>query len=223
MSFSWCRQFEFQASYGGGHLGQCASTIVPGQTFNVAVEVSSVWTTSTSTALTASLMFAAQVNGWNIAGIPVQTSVSSSTPSATNPSSTTSQSPTNPSSTIPPSPTTLSSTTSQSPPLPGFSTASLPSKQDRTGVNIGIGVSVSLAILGLASAAFAVWYVRKTKSRAKKIGSNNPWEGMAAGPGSVQLGQVHLHQQMEVSRENSMVSRYEMDERGNRGRFGELP
>jgi hypothetical protein len=231
-------------------VGECVSTIIPGQTFNVAMEVDSVWTTAVSTAVTGSFMSAVQLNGWNIIGLAavVQTSVPSTTSpthasSTTSPSvylsASTSTSPINPSSTTSQSSTSSSSTAAGAPAAtnPSFTTSSPGSpssltqggssknsplvEQNNAAKNIAIGVGVSLSVIGLSCVAFAAWFVVKKRGPAQRVGPNNSWGGMAAGPGFTQLSQVHLRQEME-SKENS-IARYEMDGRGERLRRGEMP
>jgi hypothetical protein len=93
--------------------------------------------------------------------------------------------------------------------------------QNNTSKNVAIGVGVSFSVIGLSCVAFAVWFVTKKNRSAQRVGQNNPWPGMAAGPGYAQLSQAHLRHEME-STENS-ISRYEMDVRGERLRPGEMP
>lgn len=187
------RSYLFKASSNGGDIGECISTIIPGQMFNVAKQtlitsgnvVASAWGISVSTVSAGGYMSAVHLNGWNIAA---QTSSSSSGSS--------------------PSPTSSSSVSSTSP-----GTNSKPTDagggggKDNTGRNVGIGVGVGLGTLGVLCAVGAWWYVRrrgKAAENAASGGANNPWEGMAGGPSMVQQQPSH-----EISGKQDV--RYEMD------------
>lgn len=191
------RSYSFKASSNAGDIGECISTIIPGQTFNVAQityitsgdVVASAWGTSVSTVSAGSYMSAVHLNGWNIA---VQTSSSSSSSSLTNSI---------------PSMTSSSSSSGASSPSTGGAPA--PGK-DEAGRNVGIGVGVSLGTLGILCAVFAVWYVRRRRQPKGNVnvGANNPWEGMGQAP---HPGAAYVQPRQEMQSSAKENSRFELD------------
>jgi hypothetical protein len=112
-------------------------------------EAASAWVTTIFTVTSAEMIIGIQMNGWNF--VPAST-ISSST--STSSSSTTTQSTTS-SPTVTPAGTT-----------------------DNTGRNIGIGVGVSLGTIGILSAIFAVWFVRRRRRSTNPNYPAGPPQGM---------------------------------------------
>ncbi|KIM95363.1 hypothetical protein OIDMADRAFT_34127 [Oidiodendron maius Zn] len=174
-------QYEFLGVSPRGSVGQCQSSVTPGQTVTVVTLLAgaTVWVTITSVLTTTSHINGIPVNGWNFAALttPSTTSTSTTAPSATS-TSTTAPSATSTSTTAP-SQTSASATSSSITPASqtnqsstGTSDAVQPHSNSQRNFEIGIGVAVGA--VAMAVVGFGMWYFLRKASRRQNRPHDSP-------------------------------------------------
>lgn len=148
--------YDFVSFFPAGVVGECTSSLTPGQFVRYATFISGSWRTQSSTVLVPSVVYGIPVNGWLFPatdGVPR---------------------------TVPPIPTNTGSTSSGTPAATGLLVSGGLPESARIG--IGVGVPLGLIFLGLLVAAVALWN-RKRKREQQEDSDGHHSSEKPAGSG----------------------------------------